>query len=67
MAIAAFMCCFAVKDGRHGQKKTRGVYRELGLPATTQQNAQAPGQGQTARRLPAGHQIQQDLRGRLSA
>ena len=31
MAIGAFMCCCAARAGRINQKKTRRIYRELGL------------------------------------
>ena len=31
MAIGVFMCCCVAKAGRIDQKKTRRIYRELGL------------------------------------
>jgi putative transposase len=42
---------------RHGQNKTRRIYRELGA-AIAQQNAEAPGEGQTAGRSPARNTIE---------
>ena len=30
-AIGVFMCCCGARAGRHGQNKTRRIYRELGL------------------------------------